>query len=106
MPAASHFILYVADQERAAQFYAAVLRCQARRHVPGMTEFDLPGGALQVFPVATETTVFGTSGFHSIELSSTDPLNLGFTNNPGRLLHVVVDNLADFALAAGQPLLT
>ena len=43
---ASHFIFYVADQERSFAFYAAVLAAQARLHVPGMTEFDLPGGGV------------------------------------------------------------
>lgn len=46
MPAASHFILYVADQERAAAFYTAVLDQHPRLNVPGMTEFDLPGGGV------------------------------------------------------------
>lgn len=46
MPAAAHFILYVADQRRAAAFYCAVLDIAPRLDVPGMTEFDLPGGAV------------------------------------------------------------
>lgn len=43
---ASHFILYVANQERSFAFYAAVLAVEPRLHVPGMTEFDLPGGGV------------------------------------------------------------
>ncbi len=43
---ASHFILYVADQERSAAFYEAVLGLAPRLHVPGMTELELPGGAV------------------------------------------------------------
>ena len=43
---ASHFIFYVADQERSFAFYAAVLVAEPRLHVPGMTEFDLPGGGV------------------------------------------------------------
>lgn len=43
---AAHFVLYVADQARAAAFYAAVLGSPPRLDVPGMTEFDLPGGAV------------------------------------------------------------
>lgn len=46
MNAASHFILYVADQERSTVFYATVLGIAPRLHVPGMTEFALPGGAI------------------------------------------------------------
>ena len=46
MNAASHFILYVADQERSTAFYAQVLGIAPRLHVPGMTEFALPGGAI------------------------------------------------------------
>ncbi len=40
----SHFILYVQDQQAAAAFYARVLDRDPRLDVPGMTEFDLPGG--------------------------------------------------------------
>lgn len=43
---ASHFILYVEDQERSTAFYASVLALSPRLHVPGMTEFDLPGGSV------------------------------------------------------------
>lgn len=46
MSAASHFILYVADQARSAAFYRSILACAPRLDVPGMTEFDLPGGAV------------------------------------------------------------
>lgn len=42
----AHFILYVADQERAAAFYRAALALKPRLHVSGMTEFELPGGAV------------------------------------------------------------
>jgi catechol 2,3-dioxygenase-like lactoylglutathione lyase family enzyme len=51
MSAASHFILYVADQERSTAFYASVLGIAPRLHVPGMTEFTLPaGGVLGLMP--------------------------------------------------------
>lgn len=46
MAEASHFILYVADQERSAAFYAAALAATPRLHAPGMTEFALPGGGI------------------------------------------------------------
>lgn len=42
----AHFILYVADQGRARDFYAAALACAPILDVPGMTEFPLPGGAV------------------------------------------------------------
>lgn len=37
----AHFILYVADQQRSKAFYEAVLGQPPRKHVPGMTEFEL-----------------------------------------------------------------
>ena len=43
---AAHFILYVADQAAATDFYRAVLDLRPRLEVPGMTEFALPGGAV------------------------------------------------------------
>ncbi len=46
MSAASHFVLYVADQDASTRFYAASLALAPRLHVPGMTEFDLPGGGV------------------------------------------------------------
>ncbi len=42
----AHFILYVADQKRAAAFYRAALGLEPQLDVPGMTEFGLPGGAV------------------------------------------------------------
>jgi histidine triad (HIT) family protein len=46
VPTAPHFILFVRDQERARVFYEASLGVAPRLHVPGMTEFGLPGGAV------------------------------------------------------------
>ena len=46
MPPASHFVLYVADPPASAAFYGQVLGARPRLDVPGMTEFDLPGGAV------------------------------------------------------------
>ena len=42
----AHFILYVADQRKAAGFYSAVLNLQPALDVPGMTEFALNDGAV------------------------------------------------------------
>lgn len=42
----SHFILYVADQAAAADFYRQALASEPRLDVPGMTEFDLGSGAV------------------------------------------------------------
>lgn len=51
MTSASHFILYVADQDRSTAFYSAALDQRPRLHVPGMTEFALPaGGVLGLMP--------------------------------------------------------
>lgn len=43
-------ILYVADQRRAARFYATVLGLEPTLDVPGMTEFDLGGVTLGLMP--------------------------------------------------------
>ena len=75
-----------------------------------------PDNFLQVYPVATGSTIFTTPGFHHVVLSNfvngnvrevkayldgvlqlvsdTDQLNLDNANNPGHLLHFFVDNLA------------
>lgn len=75
-----------------------------------------PGNTLQVFPVATGSTLFTTPGFHNVVLTNsvvggvqkvkayldgnlelvanTDQLNLDNANNPGNLLYFFVDNLA------------
>ena len=62
MNSASRFILYVADQARSAAFYAHVLGMQPRLHVPGMTEFALPGGGvLGLMPVAGIRNLLGAA---------------------------------------------
>lgn len=38
---ATHFILFVSDQQSSMEFYKAVLSQEPRLHVPGMTEFSL-----------------------------------------------------------------
>lgn len=60
MSGTSHFILYVADQPRAAAFYTAVLAVAPRLNVPGMTEFSLPGDAvLGLMPEAAIERLLG-----------------------------------------------
>ncbi|MFZ5547327.1 MAG: VOC family protein [Pseudomonadota bacterium] len=62
MPLTSHFILYVADQARSTAFYAAALGQAPRLNVPGMTEFELPGGAvLGLMPEAGIRRLLGPS---------------------------------------------
>jgi len=46
MTTAAHLILYVDDQRRACDFYTAALARSPRLDVPGMTEFELGGGAV------------------------------------------------------------
>jgi catechol 2,3-dioxygenase-like lactoylglutathione lyase family enzyme len=57
-----HVILYVADQSRSRAFYEAVLGVPPRLDVPGMTEFELPGGAvLGLMPEHGIQTLLGPS---------------------------------------------
>lgn len=46
MISAAHLILYVRDQAASSRFWSAVLQRAPRLDVPGMTEFDLAGGAV------------------------------------------------------------
>lgn len=48
----TELILYVADQDRARRFYAAVLATEPTLDVPGMTELDLGGCTLGLMPAA------------------------------------------------------
>ena len=49
---AAVFILYVADQGRARDFYRHVLAAEPVLDVPGMTEFDLGGATLGLMPAS------------------------------------------------------
>lgn len=42
----THLIRFVSDQASARDFYAEVLGIEPRLDVPGMTELELPGGAV------------------------------------------------------------
>lgn len=62
MHSAPHFILYVADQARSRDFYARVLAIPPRLDVPGMTEFELAGGAvLGLMPERAIRALLGTA---------------------------------------------
>ncbi|MFZ2491743.1 MAG: VOC family protein [Thermoanaerobaculia bacterium] len=91
----AHFILYVADQARAARFYSSVLAKQPRLDVPGMTEFELTNGAiLGLMPEAGIRRLLGDA--------LPDPA--GARGTPRAELYLVVDDPARFldrALAAG-----
>lgn len=95
MQGQTHVILYVQDQARATAFYAAVLSASPRLHVPGMTEFDLPGGAvLGLMPV---------EGIRRL-LGDTLPNPATAAGIPRAELYLLVDDPGDWharALAAG-----
>ncbi len=91
----AHFILYVADQARAAAFYRAALGVEPTLDVPGMTEFALADGAvLGLMPEAGIRRLLGDA--------LRDPaLGRGL---PRAELYLVVDDPAAYharALAAG-----
>lgn len=91
----THFILYVADQAVSTAFYADVLAMKPRLNVPGMTEFDLPGGAvLGLMPESGIRRLLGAS--------LPDPAEARGT--PRAELYLLVDDPASYhdrALAAG-----
>lgn len=61
MSTESCLILYVADQVQSTRFYSTVLGVEPRLHVPGMTEFPLPGGGiLGLMPEAGIRSLLGT----------------------------------------------
>ncbi|MHC4845526.1 MAG: VOC family protein [Planctomycetota bacterium] len=92
---AAHFILYVADQEASTAFYARVLGLEPRLHVPEMTEFDLPGGAvLGLMPAA---------GIRKL-LDDALPDPAAGADSPRAVLYLVVDDAKTWhrrALEAG-----
>jgi catechol 2,3-dioxygenase-like lactoylglutathione lyase family enzyme len=58
----SYFILYVADQQRSRDFYAAALGIEPRLDVQGMTEFALRGGGtLGLMPEAGIKRLLGNA---------------------------------------------
>jgi catechol 2,3-dioxygenase-like lactoylglutathione lyase family enzyme len=58
----SHFIFYVSNQARSAEFYAKVLEKEPDLNVPGMTEFHLsPTSVLGLMPEAGISKLLGES---------------------------------------------
>ena len=91
---AVHFILYVADQARSRDFYAAVLGCAPKLDVPGMTEFSL--GDAAILGLMPQTGIVRLLG------PTVEPARGG---GPGRAeVYLIVDDAGAFharALAAG-----
>jgi hypothetical protein len=91
----AHFILYVAEQTKATHFYTTVLAIAPRLNVPGMTEFDLSGGAvLGLMPEAGIRKLLGPSLPNPSDAHGT----------PRAELYLLVDDPASYlkrALAAG-----
>ncbi len=56
---AVEFILYVADQSRARDWWAATLDTAPSLDVPGMTEFDLGGATLGLMPATGIAALLG-----------------------------------------------
>lgn len=92
-------ILYVADQARSRDFYAAVLGLEPSLDVPGMTEFEIGGATLGLMPSRGIKRLLG-SEIEDPELAH---------NIPRCELYLVVDDpsgCAATALAAGARLLS
>ena len=67
----AHFILYVRDQRRSTEFYSGVLCSSPRLDVPGMTEFELPGGSvLGLMPETGIVSLLGSSGLPDPRLAN------------------------------------
>ena len=66
---AVEFILYVADQARARDFYARVLAAEPVFDVPGMTEFDLGSATLGLMPRSIWRTCYRGSEFTPVAVS-------------------------------------
>ena len=87
----AHFILYVSDQKRAADFYSAVLDLTPTLDVPGMTEFSLHDGVvLGLMPTAGAERLLG--------------MKVAGVSEPRAELYLVVDSAREFharAIALG-----
>lgn len=96
MTVSAHFILYVANQAVSTRFYALALNRTPQLDVPGMTEFDLGGGAvLGLMPEAGIRRLLGDAW--------PNPASPG-AGGPRAELYLYVDDVAlshQRALAAG-----
>lgn len=89
-----HFILYVADQQRAMEFYSNTLGTTPTLHVKGMSEFTLAGAVLGLMPETSASRLLG------IDLKRFD----AGRNTPRAEVYLVVDEPEQFhqrAMAAG-----
>ena len=90
----AHFIIYVADQQRATEFYSEALGCSPRLHVKGMTEFDAAGAVLGIMPETSASRLL------SIELERFEDGR----GTPRAEIYLVVDDPAVYharAISAG-----
>ena len=90
----AHFILYVADQQRAMEVYSKALGTTPTLHVKGMTEFTLGGAVLGLMPE--------TSASRLLEISL-ERFAVG-RGTPRAEVYLVVDDPAQLhqrAIAAG-----
>lgn len=91
----THFLLYVADQQRSTKFYERVLNTPPSLNVPGMTEFELgPDAILGLMPES------GAERLLKIDLSREKREQ----RPPRAEIYIVVENPADYharALQAG-----
>lgn len=79
----SHFILFVRDQARSAEFYAKVLKIEPRLNVTGMTEFQLGSDAvLGLMPFTGASRLLGIN----------DPRGNADENAACAELYLVVDS--------------
>jgi uncharacterized protein len=89
----AHFILFVSDQQSSTSFYSHVLASEPSLNVPGMTEFDLGGGAvLGLMPTTGAANLLGSV------------VTSGGASPPRTETYIVVDDAGAFhgrAVAAG-----
>jgi len=84
----AHFILYTANQDASTSFYSRVLTIEPRLHVPGMTEFELPGGAvLGLMPITGIKRLLGDALPDPAATAGTPRAELYLVVEDARLFH-------------------